>query len=66
MLGPGWLVIVEISNARFIPVSLEMVKLEIEINSLKEGWVSVSFNLNSLNFPIFYAMKLCWVGTDSI
>lgn len=38
MLGPGRPFIVEISNARFIPASSEMAKLEIEINSLKEGW----------------------------
>lgn len=53
MLGPGRPFIVEISNARIIPASSEMAKLEIEINSLKEGWVSVSFNLSSLNFPNF-------------
>ena len=48
MLGPGRPFIVEVSNARIIPDSSEMVKLEAEINSLKEGWVSVTFNLNFL------------------
>lgn len=41
MLGPGRPFIVEISNARIIPPSSEMAKLETEINSLKEGWVKV-------------------------
>ncbi|KAG0598809.1 hypothetical protein M758_12G102100 [Ceratodon purpureus] len=41
MLGPGRPFIVEISNARCIPDSSEMVKLEAEINGLKEGWVKV-------------------------
>jgi len=40
MLGSGRPFIVEISNSRFIPPSSEMAKLEMEINSLKEGWVS--------------------------
>jgi len=47
MLGPGRPFIVEISNARFIPPSSEMTKLETEINSLKEGWVSLSFDLST-------------------
>jgi hypothetical protein len=41
MLGPGRPFIVEISNARVIPSSAEIGKLERDINSLKEGWVSL-------------------------
>ncbi|CAK9201722.1 unnamed protein product [Sphagnum troendelagicum] len=41
MLGPGRPFIVEISNARVIPSSAEIRKLERDINSLKEGWVKV-------------------------
>jgi tRNA U54 and U55 pseudouridine synthase Pus10 len=41
MLGPGRPFIVEISNARVIPSSAEIRKLERDINSLKEGWVSL-------------------------
>jgi tRNA pseudouridine synthase 10 len=41
MLGPGRPFIVEISNARVIPSSAEIGKLERDINSLKEGWVKV-------------------------
>lgn len=48
MLGPGRPFIVEISNARTIPPSSEMAKLEAEINSLKEGWVSVSSYLSAI------------------
>lgn len=58
MLGPGRPFIVEISNARIIPASLEMAKLEAEINSLKEGWVSVSFNCAT--FSIFYVMEMLY------
>lgn len=41
MLGPGRPFIIEIANARNIPCPSEMIKLETEINSLKEGWVRV-------------------------
>lgn len=38
MLGPGRPFLLEILNARNIPSSSEIAKLEGEINSLKEGW----------------------------
>lgn len=41
MLGFGWFFLLEILNVCNILFLLEIVKLEGEINSLKEGWVSV-------------------------
>lgn len=50
MLGNGRPFIIEICNARVIPSVADMKKAEAEINSIKEGWVSLLSPLSNLGF----------------
>jgi tRNA U54 and U55 pseudouridine synthase Pus10 len=58
MLGPGRPFIVEISNARVIPSSAEIRKLERDINSLKEGWVSLLSSFLELQMLSMISLSL--------